>query len=201
MRRYLIPILISLVLASGVVAGCGQSQKQQDILLLEYLDKTSILVIEYSEVISPVMRSYKTSRDAVDELKEFPDIDHISKLFEVVSNEKKVANEALEKVNSMISFLETTPPPHEAKTLHSLMMRALQTAKDGLLKLFHFSNIRYAYVYSMLNPSVPIPEYPPSANEELAQGMQLIGEVNSILAEVDTEQDNLLQPLKRYIPR
>jgi hypothetical protein len=201
MKRYLILLLAILVLASGLAVGCGQSQKQRDILLLDYLDKINALIIEYADAISAVMGSYKISQDAVDELKKFPDDSHFSSLFEAVSNEKEATNEALQKVNDALSFLETTSPPREAKTLHSLMIESFQTARDGLLKLSHFSGIRYEILYSALNPSIPKKELPPPPSEELTQGLHLMGEAIRMLDEARVEADNLLQPLKRHIPR
>jgi hypothetical protein len=185
------PVLLILVLTSGVVVGCDQRQTQRDIL--DYLDKTSPLQFGYLDAISAVMGSYKISQDAVDELRKFPDDSHFSRLFEAVSNEKESANEALQKVNDALLSLETTSPPREAKTLHSLRTRALQTARDGLLKLSYFSGIRYEILYSALNPSIPKREFPPPPSEELTQGLQLMKEATRVLDEANVEVDNLMK--------
>ena len=191
MKRYLIPIMVVLVLASALVVGCGQSQKQRDIL--DYLDKTIPLQIEIFDTISAVTGSYKISQDAVDELRIFPDDSHFTSLFKAVSNEKEATSEALQKVNDALLFLETTSPPREAKTLHSLRTRALQTVRDGLLKLSHFSGIRYDILYSALNPSIPKRELPPPPSEELTQGLQLMKEATRLLDEASVEEDNLMK--------
>jgi hypothetical protein len=179
-------LLIILVLASGLVVGCGQSQKQRDIL--DYLDKTIPLQTEYLEAIVAVMEAYKQ-----DERESIWKSRDVNRLLEVLANEKKAANQTLEKVNYALSFLETTPPPREAKTLHTLWTRALQTARDGLLKLLHSSGIRYEYLYSVLNPSVPKKELPPGASEELTQGLHLMGEAVRMLGEAQVEVDNLMK--------
>ncbi len=201
MKRYLILIVAILVLASGIVVGCGQSQKQQDILLLDYLGKTDPLGHEYLDAMSTVMGSYPTSQDILDRM----DVHNVRELAyefqDALSYEKKVTKEALDTVNSALSFLENTSPPPEATTSHSLMIESLRTARYGFLKLSHFSSFRYEYFYSALNSSVPTEEYSPWANEELAQGLQLLDEALRTWGEATVERNNLLQPLKRYIPR
>ncbi len=189
MKRYLILILlVTLALTSAVVVGCGQRQKHQDIL--DYLAKTNPLGAEFFEKIAAVMEAYPTSQDVMESL-------DVNRFLEVLANEKKTVSEALDTVNSAVSFLGNTPPPTEAETLHSLMIESFQTAKAGLLKLSYVSRIRYEYTYSMLNPSVPKKEFPPGVYEEMGQGLQLIEEAIRMWDEVGAEMDNLLQFIER----
>ena len=195
MKRYPIPSLLMIsVLALGLVVGCDQRQKHEDIL--DYLDKTAPLRGECLDAICAVTESYVISEDALAEAREHPDADHLQEFLKVVANEKEVADEALHTVNSALSFLEKTSPPHEAESLHDLTTRALQAEREGLVKLSAYSRIRYEYLYSVLDPSVQKQEYPPAASEDLAQGLHLIGEASRMWCEAIAETDHLLQLIK-----
>ena len=186
-------------MASMMVAGCGQDQKRQDALLLDYLGEINALIVEHYDVTLAVTGAYKLSQEAVDELRKSPDEAHLANLFSAVSNEKEAVDEALDQVNGALSFLETTPPSREAETLRGLMIEGSQTAKDGLVKLSLYSGIRYETSHAALDPTLPKSELSAPPSEALSEGLRLIMEACSVLQEAQVEADGLLQPLaERY---
>lgn len=188
MKRYLIPIVIMLVLASGIV-GCSQESSRKDEIeeCVSYLEEIFPLGKEYLEELVDVLDADAAVLRAIESRNE-------QEFLEALIIGKDVHNKALNLVNSDISFLESITPPTKAHTLHNLMIESRLTARTGLIKLSYGTTIMYDKLYSLLFPSDPKKEYPSTA-EEMRQGRQLIGEALATYDQVIVEIDNLYEIL------
>ncbi len=189
-KRYLILILAILVLASGLVVGCSQKQKQQEIKeCLDYLDNVNSLGIDYLKAIGTVL-------DADITFSEVCDLRDESRLLETSAMVKHATSQALDLVNSELSSLENVVPPREAQKLHSMVIESLRTAQTGLVKWSHASAVNYDRTYALLHPSVPKKEYPSSA-EEISQARQLVYEAVDTMGQANAEMDILFNDIKQ----
>ena len=176
MKRYLIPILIILVLASGMVAGCTcvriTSQKQSTAELEDYLAKAS-----------PIMKRHAETTETGNEanrafLKVFASGNQ-KEVLETLTTYKDTLDWALSRVDSeLLDFKKLIPPP-EARTFHSLMIEGLTKEQDGLANtLFYYSSVlRYGF----------------GDSEALNRGNDQLLEAQRIWLQVQYELQDLLQ--------
>ncbi len=188
MKRYFCPILIILVLTSGLVFGCSQKQQQQEMEeSLNYLDMISTLGIRHLKSMGTVLDTAKTFSEVLNLRDE-------SRLLEVSAMEKYVTSQALDLVNSELSSLENVVPPREAQKLHGLVIKSLRTAQTGLVKWSHASAINYDRTYALLHPSVPKKEFP-SVADEMQQARQLVFETIDDWDIIKAEWDKVFETL------
>ena len=139
MKRYLIPILMAtLVLSSGLTAGCGQKQSTAELKV--YLNEASPIMqrhVETTETTNRANRAFLTIVSSGNQVE----------LIKALANYVDTLDWALDRTDSvLLDFKKFTPPP-EARTFHSLMIESLIKEQAGLgdMLSYYSSVLRYGF--------------------------------------------------------
>ena len=167
MRRYLIPILVILVLISGVLVGCGQNQQEAEL-------KSKRDILAYTDEVMPLGEYYlEAIRIAVSKEIASLDSDFQAKWF----RKWESYMESL-KIN-----LESLSPPPEAATFHRLASDSFDKAILGLSEL------------ATIHQAVATP-YDHPKSEQLKRGYDLVKKSLTIWEQASQEMDKLIEGLK-----
>lgn len=170
MKRYLILILIILVLASGLVIGCGQKQSSAE--LQAYIEEALPIMKRHTEITETTNQANRAF------LKAFASGSQ-KEVLKALTAYRDTLNEALNHVDSeLLEFKKLIPPP-EVRTFHSLMIEGLTKEQAGLTKqLSYYSSVlRYGF----------------GDDKELEDGNELLFEANKIWLQAQYEFQDLLE--------
>ena len=174
MKQYLIPILLGiLVLASGLVVGCGQKQSTAE--LEAYLNEASPIMQRHVETTETTNRANRAFLGAVSSGDE-------AEVIKTLVIYVDTLEWALNRVDSeLLDFKKLIPPP-EARTFHSLMI-------DGLMKEQAALGDTLAYYSSVLL-------YGFGDDKALDNANTLMFEASNIWLQAQYELQDLMQKLE-----
>jgi len=181
MKRYLIPTLITLVLASVVLVACGHKSEAPASPTPEHIEATQLK--SYCQEALPIMKQHDETTEKTNQanrafLKAYATGD-LKKTIEELTNYKNTLEWAVNYVDStLLGFKKLTPPP-EVRTYHSLMMEALTKEQYGLTK-------QLSYYSSVLLQGF-------GDDKELDDGNELLLEAQKIWLQAQYEFQDLLE--------
>ncbi len=138
MKRYLIPILIILGLASGVVVGCGEKRSSTE--LQSYVEQASPIMERHTETTEETNQANRALLETLGSGSQ-------EEILKALTTYKNMLAWALTRVDSeLLDFKKLVPPP-EVRPFHSLMVEGLTKEQAGLTKqLSYYSSVlRYGF--------------------------------------------------------
>lgn len=138
-KRYLILILAAiLVLASGLVMGCGQKQSVAELKV--YLDEASPIMrrhVETTETSNQVNRAFILAVSSGNQVE----------VIKALTNYVDTLDWALGRTDSVLLGFKKLTPSREARAFHSLMIESLIKEQAGLgdMLSYYSSVLRYGF--------------------------------------------------------
>ena len=138
MKRYLIPILLCLALASASWAGCGGDGLPAAAELDEYLEVSAAIIERHVETMETTVLGHEELRAAALS-------GHQSQAIAGLAAYLAILNWALERTDTALDDLGKLTPPPEAEKYHSLTVARVEKEKDGLTdgRSYYASVLRY----------------------------------------------------------
>ncbi len=180
MKRYLLAIMIILVLASGVMAGCGfirvTPEKQSVAELQSYVNEALPFMKQHAETTDignqanrAFLKAYASGNQ--------------KELLKALTAYRDTLEWAVNRVDSTLLDFKKLVPPVEVRTYHSLMIEALTKEQYGLTKqLSYYSSV---LLYGFGN------------DKELDDGNALLLEAQKIWLQAQYEFQDLLEKVEQ----
>ncbi len=181
MKRYLIPILIALVLASVVLVACGQKREAPASPTPEQVRARQLK--SYVEEALPFMKQHTETTDTGNQanrafLRAYASGNQ-KELLKALTAYRDTLEWAVNRVDSTLLDFKKLVPPSEVRTCHSLMIEALIKEQAGLTK-------QLSYYSSVLR-------YGSGNDKELDDGNELLMEAQRIWLQAQYEFQDILE--------
>ena len=144
MKRYIVPILVVLMLASSVLVACGQRSEVPAFPTPEQVIATQLK--SYCQEALPIMKRHDETTEKTNQanrafLKAYATGD-LQKILETLTDYKDTLEWAVNRVDSTLQDFKKLIPAPEVRTYHSLMIEALTKEQYGLTKqLSYYSSV------------------------------------------------------------
>ena len=180
MKRYLIPTLIILVLASVVLMACGHKSEAPASPTPE---QTTAQLKSYCQEALPLMKQHSETTDTGNQANraflEAYASGNRKEILKALTDYRDTLEWAVSRVDStLLDFKKLVPPP-EVRTCHSLMIEALTKEQYGLTK-------QLSYYSSVLLQGF-------GDDKELDDGNELLLEAQKIWLQAQYEFQDLLE--------
>ena len=133
MKRYFIPILAILVLASGLLPGCVRKRSVAE--LDTYMNQAMPILEQHAETTETTNMANRAFLTALSS-------GNMAKTSEALTSYKETLLWAVNRVDAELSSFKKLLPPNEARTFHSLILDGLTKEQYGLTKqLSYYSSV------------------------------------------------------------